>query len=264
MDVYQLTFLRFMIGGLVLLPFAVKEMHEMRKYPSWRDLIILLLLGTLCIPVAMVLLQLGIEYSNASTASVLFSMNPLIVLIFAHFIANEKMTKNKAMLCSLAIVGGFFIMRPWDIQTGNSIKGMIFIGTAIITFAVYTVLSKKSVAKYGAMTQCSISFILGSCILLCILIILRKPVTATVEENLPMILYNGIGIIGLGYYCFFSIMKETDVSTASIIFFIKTGIAPIIAVIVLGEEILWNTVVGIVIILTASFTSLRRNKKSLT
>ena len=46
-------------------------------------------------------------------------------------------------------------------------------------------------------------------------------------------------------------------STGSFAFFLKPALAPIIAVIILRETILWNTIAGIVIILIASYMNIR-------
>ena len=51
-------------------------------------------------------------------------------------------------------------------------------------------------------------------------------------------------------------IELSDASTGSFAFFLKPAIAPVIAVIVLREVILWNTVVGIALILMASLLKL--------
>jgi len=97
MDPLQLTFLRFFIGGIVLIPAAAGEMKSKKTKIRRQDLGRLLLLGIICIPVSMVLFQLGVDGSNASTAAVIFSVNPLFTMILAHFFAGESMNRNKGI-----------------------------------------------------------------------------------------------------------------------------------------------------------------------
>jgi drug/metabolite transporter (DMT)-like permease len=52
-----------------------------------------------------------------------------------------------------------------------------------------------------------------------------------------------------------------DAATGSLAFFLKPAIAPVIAVIVLKETILWNTFVGIGFILVASYMNIRYQRK---
>ena len=85
MDSFQLTFLRFMIGGILLLPFAIVEMRKNHVRLALKDFAYLLYVGILGIPLSMLFFQLGVMHSNAATASVLISINPLFTMIFAHF-----------------------------------------------------------------------------------------------------------------------------------------------------------------------------------
>ena len=71
-------------------------------------------------------------------------------------------------------------------------------------------------------------------------------------DNIPIVMYTGIVITGIGYYCYFKAIELSDAATGSFAFFLKPAIAPVIAVIVLHETILWNTIVGIILVLIAS------------
>ncbi len=92
LDPFQLTFLRFAIGGLVLLPFAVAEIRKSHARLGVKDLLVLAGVGALGIPVSMVFFQLGVINSNASTASVLISISPMFTMIFAHFLPTRDST----------------------------------------------------------------------------------------------------------------------------------------------------------------------------
>ena len=54
LDPFQFTFIRFAIGGLILLPFAVQEMKKDRVKLNFRDIIALSCVGALGIPLSMV------------------------------------------------------------------------------------------------------------------------------------------------------------------------------------------------------------------
>lgn len=261
MDAFQLTFLRFIIGGLLLLPFAIKEIKKNDTKLELKDYGYLLYLGTLCIPVSMLLFQFGVMHSNASTASVLISANPLFTIIFAHFMANEYFNKDKLIVLIFGLLGILFMVRPWSLQEGNTPFGIIMMIMAAITFGLYTVAGKISVKKIGIMAQTSISFILGSLVLLIIMLFMGKPIIAGVAEHYLMVLYIGIFVTGMGYYFYFAAIKNSDATTGSIAFFIKPAIAPVIAVIFLGDKILWNTYVGIILILIASYLNIRNKKR---
>lgn len=260
LDSFQLTFLRFAIGGIILLPLAIRELRMNNVKLGAKDFLILTGVGTLGIAVSMVFFQLGVGASNASTASVLISINPLFTMIFAHFFTEEKMNMHKTYVLAIAFIGLIFMIRPWDVQEGNTVWGIICMLIAAITFGAYTVAGKVSVRKMGLMAQTSFSFILGSAVLLVIILITGKPVVAGVADNFLLVMYTGIFVTGIGYWSYFKAIKLADAATGSVAFLLKPAIAPVIAVIFLRETILWNTVVGILLILVASYMNVRFGK----
>lgn len=260
-DSFQLTFLRFMVSGLLLLPLAILEIRERKITLSRKDYLYLLMLGTLCIPLSMLFFQLGVMRSNASTAAVLICINPLFTMIFAHFLTTEKLTRNKVLFLSLGLAGLVLMIRPWDMQQGNTVMGIVFMLLAAVFFGLYTVTGKISVQKIGIIAQTSISFIFGSLILLVIIVFLGRPIMQGVAANIVMVMYVSIFVTGLGYYFYFMAIKNADAATGSITFFIKPAIAPIIAVIILKEQLLWNTYLGIILILIASYLNIRNKGK---
>lgn len=260
-DPLQLTFLRFIIGGFIILPLAIRELKANDTKLTGSQFAYLTGLGILAIPISMLLFQLGIMNCNAATASVLISINPIFTMIFAHYMADEKITKVKGIGILFGLIGTIFMIRPWNLQPGNTVIGIVFMLLASLTFALYTVIGKKSVKEIGIMAQTSISFIMGSLALLVIILVMGKPVMAGVAEHILLVGYVGIFVTGIGYLAYFIAIKHSDATTGSIAFFIKPAIAPFMAVIFLHENILWNTYVGILFILMASYFNLKESKR---
>ena len=263
MDPFQITYLRFAIGGLILLPFGIAEIRKRGIRLHLRDYLELAGIGFIGVVISMILFQLGVMSSNASTASVLFCVNPFFTMIFAHFFAGERMNRTKAVILLIAMVGIFFMLRPWDVQEGNTAYGMITMILAALTFGIYTVAAKGSIRKIGAIAQTGISFVLGAFILMVITSVIDRPVMAGITDNIPIILYTGIIVTGGGYFFYFKAIELADAATGAFAFFLKPAIAPVIAVIVLGEHILWNTYFGIGLILAASLINIVSQKKSM-
>lgn len=261
LDSFQLTFLRFMIGGLLLLPFAVLELKRSKVKLAFKDFAYLLYVGILGIPLSMLFFQLGVMNSNASTASVLISINPLFTMIFAHFMTEEKLKKGNVIVLLIGLLGILFMIKPWDLQEGNTVVGIVFMLLAALFFGLYTVAGKISVKKMGIMAQTSISFILGSLVLLVVMLFMGRPIVAGVADNWMAVAYVSIFVTGLGYFSYFTAIKMADATTGSIAFFLKPAIAPVMAVIFLGETILWNTYIGIGLILAASWLNIQGKRK---
>ena len=87
------------------------------------------------------------------------------------------------------------------------------------------------------------------------------PILANITiGSLPLLLYLGICVTGGGFAFYFMAMENSDVSTASLVFFIKPGLAPILAAILIHEKILPTTIIGIVIILIGSVITFVGNR----
>ena len=264
LDSFQITFLRFFIGGLVLLPFALHEYRSKPKgFMTKRLWLSMLLLGAVNVPFCMVFFQFGVDNSNAATAAVIFCSNPIFTIMIAHAMTeDEKVNRRKAFALALGALGLIFMIRPWDIQEGNTLAGVLFSIAAAASFGFYGVLGGKTVRRVGAFTQTSASFLFGSLILLCMMPLLGRPILEGIADNVFVVIYTSVVVTGGGYLLYFLAMKRSNASTASIIFFLKPAIAPVFAVILLKEVITYNMFIGIALILTASYIIIFRPGKT--
>ena len=263
LDAFQVTFIRFAIGGLFLLPFALIDMKKRNVSLSKSDLLYLTGLGVLCICVSMLFFQIGIVHANANLVSVIICSNPIFVMIFAHFIVNDKFTKRKALVLIISFLGLVFAANPFNLAEGNTAFGIICAVTAAVTFGLYTTIGKLKIAKIGDIPQTCFSFLIGSAVMLIPMLIMDKPIIAGINSsNILMVLYIGVAVTGIGYYTYFQAIHACGPSNASIVFFLKPMFAPIIALVVLHESLTWNIIVGIVLLLTGSMINLRAAKKN--
>lgn len=253
----QMTFLRFFIGGLFLLPFAVHDIRKRHIQVTKGDIIYLTILGLIGVCISMTCFQLGVMNSNANTAAVIISANPVFTMIFAYFIIHEAFTKKKALVLIISIIGLIFVANPANMADGNTAKGLIYTAVAAVTFSLYTTLGKLRVQKLGGMVQNSFSFLIASVVELAILLVRGEPVVAGIHaDTLPVVLYAGIVVTGIGYFAYLKAIELAGPSNASISFFIKPVIAVILASVILGEAITWNIVLGVVLILVGSVINL--------
>lgn len=252
LDPIQITFLRFFIGGAVLVPPAILECKKSGYKLNFKDLGWMTATGIMGVSISMLAFQFGVMHSNASTAAPVICANSMFAMLIAHIFTTEKMSKYKWIAFGLGIIALFFMIRPWDMQEGNSVFGCAMLILAAVTFGAYTVMGRQSIERIGTFTQTSIGFFAGSLVLLVALLIMGRPIVAGVTDDLPLVLYVSVIVTGLGYLVYFLGVLYSDASTGSITFFVKPAIAPFVALSVLHETIYWNTIVGIVLLLIGS------------
>lgn len=261
LDAYQLTLIRFLTGGAFLLPFAFLEIRKYNIKITKKDILHMLVLGVLCICVSMVFFQLGIVYSKASTAAVLFCINPMFTMLFAHFLTEEKLNPVKTAALAFGLLGIVFMINPLNMEPGNTPWGVSCSILAALTFGLYSAMNRTSIRRLRGLPQTSISFLFGSAAMIPIMLIMDRPILAGISaENIWLVLYISIMVTGVGYLFYFLAMEISDAATASIVFFVKPALAPAIAVIILQEKVGINGFIGILLIFIGSYIMLREQK----
>lgn len=270
---FQLTFYRFLIGGIILIPFAAKEIKKRDIHFSFKDHIINLVMGFLLVFCSMAVTQIGLQLSSASLTAIIFSSNPLFISLFSAFILKEKLTPGKIIGLIIGIIGLFvtcahiFTMQ-FDVDL-NFILGVGLIFLGMLVFSLYTVLNKPRVKKYGSITCTTLSSIYGSITIIPLLLV----VGATSDTNafafdyqsiIWQFLFVAVFVTGIAYYFYFDALSNLDTSISSMSFFIKPPLASFMCYLLLHEEIKVNSILGIIIIFAGVFVSLKFGTKNTT
>ncbi|RYL94239.1 DMT family transporter [Sporolactobacillus sp. THM7-4] len=266
----QLNFLRFLIGSAILAPLAIRHLKGSGFSLNKSNILYFLLSGFMCVVVSMTFFQMAIVYAKASTVAILFSCNAVFVIPFAHFFLREKLTKLSLVSLVVSVIGMLFIVNPANL---TNIPGITLSLLAAITFALYGIIGRKGSIRFGysGVVQSSFSFLTGSIELLVLMLITKISAVAhwltsvgmSTFSNIPVfhgislgtmpiLIYLGVFVTGLGFSFYFLAMEETSASTASMVFFIKPALAPVLALIILGEAITANVLSGIILILAGS------------
>lgn len=246
------TAFRFAVGGLVLLPFALRALHRQPMRFSALDILKIVLAGSLNVAVAMLLLQFSIFYGKASLSAIVISGNPIFVALFGWIILKERLNIWQTIGAFIGLIGlSCVILAEPSLLAGsrNLILGAGLAIAAALSFGLYTVLSKKYVFTYGIFVFNSFSFFAGAMILLIIAAVFRFPLVQSLSiTNVAAILYLGIFVTGFAYYLFFEGLKNIPTALGSMFFYLKPFIASVLAVIFLHEHIFPLQIVGVLIV----------------
>lgn len=259
LDPFQLTFLRFFGGGLVLLPFAIRELRKPGAHRlNAADLRYLLILGILCIPISMLIFQFGLMRTNATTAAIMICLSPVFTMVFAHMFLKEPVNRNNLLAMLLGLLGILVLINPFDLAPGNTPAGIMLTLLGTVVFSLYSVLGKVKIGRIGAFAQTSLSFIMGSGGLLLCLMLLQRPIVQGINlQNIGLVLYAAIIVTGLGYLFYFLAIDASNAITGSVTFLLKPVIAPLAAFLVLQEKSGPMGLLGIGLVLAASIINLK-------
>jgi len=244
----QLTFLRFFIGGVVMLPLVIKKREKVQA----KDLLFFLALGILNIFVSMGSFQYAITMGKASTAAILISSNPIFVMLFSSIILKEKVIYNRVVCILLGIAGITLIVYKGNVG-GDTAASLILAIFASLTFGLYTVLGKLKSEGISSITMICYSSIFGSLMYVPILLLNDIPLFHIPEGTIIRILYAGVFVSGIAYVTYMEALKILTASKGAMVFFLKPVIASILAVIFLNESMSFKTVAGMILVLAGVF-----------
>ncbi|MCO7176964.1 DMT family transporter [Sporolactobacillus kofuensis] len=275
----QITFLRFIIGGLVLLPAALISMHKKNIILRSKDWVLLSVNGFVVVVIGMILFQLAVDHAKASTVAVLFSCNPVFTLVFSFLLLKEKLSKLTLISIILSIIGLLVIVNPANLTEP---LGITFSLLSAVAFSIYSMISRWVSIRTGldGLAITGFSLLIGSLELLALMLLtylqpivnafsgvpaLREfsdiPILAGISwGNVPLLLLAGVGNSAAAFALYFMIIESSNVSMASIPFFIKPGLAPLLAFLILSEKITVNLIAGILILLAGSLLTIYSNR----
>ncbi len=87
---FQLNFIRFLIGGVILLPASMQAIKRKNIELNRNDCLYFILTGFLGIVISMSFFQFAILYTMASTVAIIFSANPTFTTPIAYFLLKER------------------------------------------------------------------------------------------------------------------------------------------------------------------------------
>ena len=229
----QMNCTRFLIGGLLLLPFALSSIRRKGisiPAAAWAGFARLAFAGLV---VSMMLYQCSILRASASVISVLFSCNPILVFAFAFLIQKEALTREHVAALVLEAVGAFLIIDP--LHARPDMSGVILVLASAALFALYVVLGKRLCTTYGALASTSFICLAASAEMLVIMAASHVPpiagaldsaglgmfaripfIEGYTASNIPAFLYICVFVTAGGFACHFKGIEMTSPVTGSI------------------------------------------------
>lgn len=250
---WTLVFLRFFITGLVLPALVGRELPRRIAALTRRDYGVLALNGFISITLALSLFHLAlIVFEKASSCAVVFSANPIFVMLLARFINNEPFTRAKAIAVFCGAVGVAFFAGESGAFTMQAVKALTLITLAAIFFALGICISRRVIHRYGVFILMGFSSLFGSLLVLPLAAwSMMQPgaVAGLIDAWLPVLALVVPGTTvayGLYYYG----LSHCTAFQTSMPFFLKPVLASLLAVVWLGEKINLFMVIGSLCILT--------------
>src|SRR5579863_4762689 len=178
----NLTLLRWFIasaGYLAIFPFLgrLKTKFEMKDLPR------LLIISFANVPLYHLSLNYGETAVSAGVAGLLVSLGPVFIVLLSRVSLKEKIGKRLAIALIVATLGTIVISIPELNGPVGSLAGVLDVILTAVAYAMFAVLSKPLVSKYGAL---SVAIMAGTIGTLMLLPLLSRSFIAQVASLPPM------------------------------------------------------------------------------
>lgn len=249
----DLTVIRFLFVFIAIVIFMMIDFSRGKSWPRLDKRLLwkFVLLGFLGVVAYHVALNIGEQYTTATVASIIVFTAPVFTLILARVMLNEKITLTKGTGVVIALIGVLVIVLigkdPATLNL-NSIKGGFIVLISPISWALYTVLSKRYTDSSDSIEPLYLSLytmLFGSLILLFFI----KSGTISALLSLSFKAYINIFILSIvssfsGYIIWVFSLKYMEASRLSVFLYLIPVYTYISSEIFLEEPITFPIIFG--------------------
>jgi drug/metabolite transporter (DMT)-like permease len=225
---------------------------------SRTDLLALALMGIFGITLNQLLVAYGINRTSVAHASILSALAPIMVLLIAALIGQERITLNK-LAGMLVAMGGIVVLQ---MDSGKhaiaTLGGDIIILLSALAIALYSVIGKRVTARQDIITVNAVSYIAG---LIALLPLLPPPhgfsYAAVSTRGWLSLLYMAVFPSVLGYLIYCYALTKMPASRVSAFSYLQPLLATICAVPMLGEPVTGTLAGGGALVLVGVYVTER-------
>lgn len=189
----------------------------------------------------------SIQLSNVAIGLLTFSTFPIFVSLFKPLIYREKISKREVIFGFVTVMGILFIIPLKDLFS-NTMAGVIIGVFSGAIYSIFTIFNEKLVIIYSGKKVALYEQAAATIFLLPSLFIIRPIITT---KDIALIILLGTIFTGIAHTLFISGLKNVSAYMASIITMLEPLYSIVLAYLLLGEDLNFNTAIGGIIILSA-------------
>ena len=246
------TNLRFLIGGLIVLPLAVKEIPNFKKSLN-KKLIIIILLTGLSLLMGTYLQQYALQYTKIGNAAFLTILYVPFVPIISRFILKKRIHWSIWVSVSICLVGSYYL------TVGNSFEAQFadfLVVVCAIFFALHCILIDEYFEIVNApFTLATSQFLLCFLYSLPFVFIFEDPSLKGIYMELFELLYVGVMSSGIAYTLQIFGQRYVKPSTAALTFSLEGVFGSLAAWIILSQMLTSTQIFGCFLILLGVLTA---------
>ena len=196
---------------------------------------------------------------DASLASLLNATNPVFISLFAVLLLKERMNRNKIIGIVCSLLGVVVVL---GVGGSASALGLVFCAGAVLFWSLHSVLVRKISAFYSTeqVTFCCIAAAVPFCLTASALELQYQPIAFT-PMAVGAVVYIAVMCTAVANLAWNRALALVDASVCSLFYPLQPLSSAVLGVLLLGEPITANFVLGALLISAGVVIGLREPKK---
>ena len=195
-DPFQLNYLRWVVAGMILLPFTVRNWQHIAA--AWASHPVqMLVLGLLSVTLFNWLVYSGLHYCSASTGGAIFALSAIFIMFISQFWRGTPLRARDLFGAVVAFMGAALVVREEvnGLLGEENLTGPLLLVAGSFIWALYTVCLRRWSVPLSPPACLATTVFSGLLIMTPMAVIADMPTAATLSEPevLGGILYVGIG-----------------------------------------------------------------------
>ena len=257
----NLALLRWLLasaGFLAVSPFLLKPKVKFER----RDLLRLLVISLLNVPAYHLALNFGETTVSSGLAGFLVAMGPVLIAVFSAVLLKEKLGRKLALALAIGVAGTIIMFVPdLSLISAGSILGPMEVLVAAFSFALFSVLSKPLVTKYGSASVTIWAALAGTLMLLPLLSpnFGAETISLSLEGWISVLFLSLLSTVA-GYLMFYALVSRSALSKVGIQMYLIPVVSVIGGILLLQEGLNTYTIAGgAVLLLSVAIATRSRN-----
>ena len=253
-----LALVRGFVGAIFVFLFLKLKKSSISKDAIKNNFKMLCLSGV-ALGVNWILLFEAYRYTTVATATLLYYLAPIFVILVSPVLLKEKLTAKKGICVVFALLGMVFVSGV--LETGipalSEAKGILY-GLGAAVFYASVILMNKKIKDISAYDKTIMQLGVAAVVLTPYILLtenLGELAASMTPFALVMLLLVGIVHTGVAYVLYFGSMGSLKANTIAIFSYVDPIVAILLSALFLKEPMGINGVIGAVLVLGSTFIS---------
>ncbi|QXE12900.1 MULTISPECIES: DMT family transporter [Pseudomonas] len=252
--------LRFLLASVALLGFVWVARIPLAR-PTPRQWLQLTLLGFFGIFFYNLCFFYGLQYINASRASLIVALNPAVIGLASWLLFKERLGRVKVAGIALCIGGASLVIVSRNPQllavTPNAWIGDLLILGCVAGWGIYSLCSRELNQALGPLQTVTFSVLIG-CVMLLVLATLRGEMSAAALLNLDTpqwlsLIYLGVFGSALAYIGYYDGIRKIGATRSGVFIALNPLTAVLLGALLLGEQLTLTLCLGGALVLAGIY-----------